>query len=370
MAAPLCSRHLADLGADVIKVERPDGGDFARDLDTAIDGQSANFVWLNYGKRSVCIDLRSESGRATMWRLLDEADVFLHNLGPGAVDRLGFGYDAVAARNPSVVWCSISGYGADGPYRLRKGFDLLIQGEVGLLDVTGSPEARAKVGIAIADNCAGIYAFGAVVALLYEREVRGIGGRIDISLFDCLAEWMSYPALLAAAGRPPRRAGARHAGIVPYGPYRCGDGRDVSLAVQNDGQWRRLALAVDREAWLADPRFATVESRAEHRDVLEPLLEEALAAYDAESVTRRLEAADIPVALVNDLGAFLHHPQLVERDRWVACETTDGPVRVVQHPFNIQGLERAPGRVPSLGEQTDEILGAGPGWPTREPTPS
>ena len=346
VAAPLCSRHLHDLGADVIKVERPDGGDFARHYDDAVGGLSANFVWLNHGKRSVALDLRSEEGRAGLERLLAEADVFVHNLGPGAVDRLGFGFEAVHAANPRLIWCAISGYGADGPLRDRKGFDLLLQGEAGILAVTGSPGAPAKVGIAIGDTAAGIYATSAILAVLYERERTGLGRRIDISLFDCLAEWVSYPALLVANGRAFTPAGAHHARIVPYGPYRCGDGRFVNLAVQNDGQWRRLCDAVGHPEWADTPRWSTMEGRLADRAALEAALEEALSGWTADEALERLEAADVPVGNVNDLAGVIAHPQLVERGRWVEQDTDVGPVRVITHPFDIEGHAAASGTHP------------------------
>jgi len=356
VAAPLCSRHLADLGADVIKIERPDGGDFTREYDTAVGGLSANFVWLNRGKRSVCLDLKTPAGSAALWKLVASADVFIQNLGPGAIQRLGFEWDAVQGVNPRLIWCSISGYGLDGPLRDKKGFDLLLQGEAGIMAVTGSEDSPAKVGISIADNCAAIYAFGAILTLLYERAITGQGGRADISMFDCLAEWMSYPALLELSGRPPRRSGARHAGIVPYGPYRCGDSRQVNLAVQNEGQWRRLAEALDRLEWLDDPRFRTVESRTAFRDVLEPELEDALSSWSSDEAIARLTAADIPVGFVNDLASFVRHPELTERGRWVSCEIPGGQAQVIEHPLNLLGLQRRPGRVPALGEHTDEVL--------------
>ncbi len=356
VAAPLCTRHLADLGAEVIKIERPDGGDFARHYDTAVSGLSANFVWLNRGKKSVVLDLKSDAGREALRGLLRSSDVFVHNLGPGAVERLGFGYEAVAADNPGLVWCGVSGYGSDGPYRDRKGFDLLLQGEAGILAVTGTSEQPSKVGISIGDNAAGVYAFAAILAVLYERRATGQGRRIDISLFDCLAEWMSFPALLAAGGRAPGRSGARHATIVPYGPYRCGDGGLVNLAVQNDGQWRRLCAAVCREGWIGDHRFATNESRARHRAILEPALEEALAGFTLEEAVALLDAADVPCGRVNQLEEFLEHPQLRERDRWLEASSPAGPVPALAHPLNIADLPRRPGRVPALGEHTGAVL--------------
>lgn len=353
VAAPLCSRHLADLGALVIKVERPDGGDFARHYDDAVNGLSANFAWLNHGKRSVALDLRSEGGRTGLERLLESADVFVHNLGPGAVERLGFGAEALAERYPRLVWCSISGYGPEGPYRDRKGFDLLLQGESGVLAVTGSPEEPAKVGVALGDTAAGIYAAAAILAVLLERERTGRGRRVDIALFDVLAEWMSYPLLMARSGRPFTRAGARHARIVPYGPYRCGDGRLVNLAVQNEGQWRRLCEALGQPGWADDPRWQRPEDRLADRAQLEAAVEAALATLSAEEARERLLNADVPVGDVNDLAGVVAHPQLVERQRWLECDSEVGPVEVLDHPFGIAGLPRRRRRIPALGEDDD-----------------
>jgi crotonobetainyl-CoA:carnitine CoA-transferase CaiB-like acyl-CoA transferase len=356
VAAPLCSRHLADLGADVVKIEHPDGGDFSRHYDGAVDGLSANFVWLNHGKRSIVLDLRSDPGRAALDRLLACADVFIHNLGPGAVDRLGFGADACAERYPRLIWCSISGYGPEGPYRDRKGFDLLLQGEAGVLAITGSPGTPAKVGVPLGDTAAGIYAAASILAVLYERERTGRGRRIDIALFDVLAEWMSYPLLMAKHGREFAPAGARHARIVPYGPYRCGDGRLVNLAVQNDGQWRRLCDAVGHPEWADDPLWGRPDGRLRDRDGLERALEQALSRWPAAVARDRLVAADVPVGDVNELADVVGHPQVVERDRWGAATASDREVPFMRHPFGIAGLPERAERLPGLGEQTDEVL--------------
>jgi crotonobetainyl-CoA:carnitine CoA-transferase CaiB-like acyl-CoA transferase len=314
-------------------------------------------VWLNHGKRSVTLDLRADEGRDALTRLLAGADVFVHNLGPGAVDRLGFGWDQVHALNPRLVWCAISGYGPDGPFRDRKGFDLLLQGEAGILAVTGTPDAPAKVGIAIGDTAAGIYAVSAILAVLYERQRTGAGRRVDISQFDVLAEWMSYPVLLAANGHPFEPAGAHHARIVPYGPFPCGDGRLVNLAVQNDGQWRRLCDALGHPEWADDPAWSTMDGRLVDRPGLEARIEDALSAWTAAEALARLDAADVPVGSVNGLADVVAHPQLVERGRWVEQDSDVGPVRVITHPFDIEGLPRRRGRIPTLGEHTDEVVG-------------
>jgi len=352
----MCTRHLADLGAEVIKIERPQTGDFARHYDNAVDGWSANFVWVNYGKKSVVLDLKSGGGRIHLRSILKTADVFVHNLAPGAVERLGFDYDTVAEINPRIIWCSISGYGPDGPYRDRKGFDLLLQGEAGIMSVTGTPDEPVKVGVSIADNAAGVYALSAVLALLFERERTGLGGRIEISLFDCMAEWMSYPALLARHGRSVVRGGARHATIVPYGPYRCGDGRLANIAVQTPDHWQRFCVAIGRHAWLVDRRYLTNDLRVTNRASLEADIESTLADWTREELTTKLESAGIPFGDITELEEFVRHPQLVDRGRWVRCETATGPTEVIAHPFNIAGLRREPGRLPALGEHTERVL--------------
>ncbi len=356
VAAPLCTRHLADLGADVVKVERPDGGDFARHYDSVVLGQSAYFVWLNRGKRSVALDVKAPADRALLNALLARADVFVHNLGPGAVERLGLGWEILHARWPRLISCAISGYGPDGPYRDRKAFDLLLQGESGVISVTGTPEAPAKPGISIADICAGMYSFSAVLAALYERERTGLGTLIEVSMLECLAEWMMPPVYHQLyGGTPPPRTGMRHNLIVPYGPYRAGDGW-VNLAVQNEGQWQRLCTVVLRRPGLADdPRYCTNELRVQHRDSLEPLIEEILAADTRASALARLEEADVPYGALNDVADLIAHPQLAARDRWYDVPSPAGPIRAFQPPFNLRGLPRQTGGVPAIGEHTEAL---------------
>jgi itaconate CoA-transferase len=358
VAAPLATRHLADLGADVVKVERPGGGDFARDYDSAVNGLSAHFVWLNRGKRSVVLDLKQPDGRRAFDLLLDRADVFVHNQGPGAAERLGCTYTDLAARNPRVITCAISGYGPDGPHRERKAYDLLLQGEAGVIALTGTPEAPAKVGISVADIASGVYAFSSVLAALYQRQATGLGAEIQISMLESLVEWMMPAAYVAEyTGRSPARAGARHSFIVPYGGYAIGDGSSVNLAVQNDGQWRRLCAIVLRRPDLADdPRFVTNELRLANRAVLEPLMESILAGDTRESAEARLTQADVPFGTINDIQGVLRHPQLEARERWFDIPSPVGPLRAFHHPLNIAGLPRPAGAVPGLGEHTTEVL--------------
>lgn len=358
VAAPLCTRHLADLGADVIKVERPDGGDFARGYDGAVHGLSAYFVWLNYGKRSVVLDLRTEDGRRGLERLLGRAQVLVHNLGPRALARLGFDDDRLASGWPSLVRCAISGYGPDGPFRDRKAFDLLLQGESGLLATTGSGDARAKVGISIADIAAGMYATTAILAALRQRDRTGEGAAIEVSMLECLAEWMAVPALYERyTGRAPERTGTRHASIVPYGPFSCADGV-VNLAVQNRGQWERLCRGVlERPELIDDHRFAANEARVRERAILEPIIDEVLGALPLATVRTRLASADVPFGDVNDVAGLLAHEQLEARLRWQDIATAGGSVRLPRPPFEAAGTA-TPGRsVPELGEHTREVLG-------------
>jgi crotonobetainyl-CoA:carnitine CoA-transferase CaiB-like acyl-CoA transferase len=357
VAAPTCSRQLADLGATVIKVERPDGGDFARGYDGDLHGVSGHFAWLNRGKRSVVLGLKAAQGREALGRLLDRADVFVHNLGPGAIERLGFGYEATAARNPGLIWCGISGYGPDGPYRDKKAYDLLLQGEAGVLSVTGTPEAMAKVGVSVADVGAGLYAHGAILAALLGRARTGRGERIDIAMLECLAEWLT-PAIyhLLGVGREVERAGMRHNLIVPYGVYACADGA-INFAVQNDGQWRRFCAGVyDDPTLAADPRFVTNPDRLRNRAILEPLIEGRFARRSVADLLAALDTADIPNGRVNDVPAVVAHPQLAARGRWTTVDSPVGPLPALLPPHNLAGAPSAMGAIPGLGEHTREVL--------------
>ncbi|MBV9545696.1 MAG: CoA transferase [Chloroflexi bacterium] len=358
VAAPLATRHLADLGGDVIKVERPDGGDFARAYDSAVNGLSAHFVWLNRGKRSVVLDLKQPRDRDVMADLLDRADVFVHNQGPGAAERLGLTHQALAERNPRLISCAISGYGPDGPHRERKAYDLLLQGEAGAISLTGTPEQPARIGISVADIASGMYAFSSILAALYERQSSGRGSDIQISMLESLVEWVMPAAYVAAyTGRAPARAAARHGFIVPYGAYRMGEGGSVNLAVQNERQWRRLCELVLRNPSLADDeRFCTNELRLKNRGVLEPLIEELLSQSTRAEVERRLTEADVPFGTVNDMQGVLDHAQLEARSRWFSVSSPVGELKALHHPMNIAGLERPPRGVPALGEHTADVL--------------
>jgi itaconate CoA-transferase len=357
VAAPFCSRQLADLGADVIKVERPDGGDPARAYDGALNGTSAYFAWLNRAKRSIALDLKEETDRAICARLLERADVFVHNLAPGAVERLGFGYDAIAATQPRIIWCGISGYGPDGPYRDKKAYDMLVQAESGVVSVTGSEDAPAKVGISVADIASGLYAYSSIVAALYQREQTGKGRHIDISMLECLTEWMMPPIYVwHGTGAIPARVGVRHNMIVPYGAYACADGM-VLFAIQNDREWRGLCADVLARPELADDaRFATNASRLANRKELESLIEAVFSERPRADVEARLERAGIATARVNDVPDVAAHPQLSARHRWTTVEAPGGSIPALVPPHNLSGITPRMGRVPALGEHRTEIL--------------
>ena len=357
VAAPFCSRQLADLGADVIKVERPDGGDTSRSYDGVLNGESAYFAWLNRGKRSIVLNLKQVDDHQTCRRLLERADIFVHNLAPGAVERLGFDYDDLHAQQPRLIWCGISGYGPDGPQRDRKAYDLLVQAESGVVALTGTADAPAKVGVSIADIGSGLYAYSSILAALLQRGNSGRGQRIDISMLECLTEWM-MPALYVwhGSGKAPARMGVRHNMVVPYGAYACADGA-VFLAIQNQREWQRFCTHVlAQPALVDDPRFVNNELRLANREALETLIEARFQKHDRAEVMRWLEQADIPTAALNDVAAVMKHPQLAARRRWSTAETPSGQIPALLPPHNLHDALPRMGRVPALGEHTQEIL--------------
>jgi len=357
VAAPFCSRQLADLGADVIKIERPDGGDSARAYDGALNGVSAYFAWLNRGKKSVVLDLKDDAQLSVAKQLVETADVLVSNLAPGAMERLGLGYDEVAQRNPRIVWCGITGYGPDGPMRDRKAYDMLVQAESGVVSVTGSAAEPAKVGVSIADIAAGMYAYSSILAALFARERTGRGQRIDVSMLECLTEWMT-PALYVWHGtkRVVARAGVRHNMIVPYGAYACSDG-DVMFAIQTDREWRRFCTDVMASPALADDaRFSTNAKRVENRVELETMIETRFASCSRAEVMASLEHADLATAAVNDVPSVMAHEQLAARGRWTTVDSPGGEIPALIPPHNLQHVRPHMGRVPSLGEHTEEIL--------------
>ncbi|MGW1074188.1 CaiB/BaiF CoA transferase family protein [Streptomyces sp. NPDC002537] len=357
VAAPFATRQLADLGARVIKIERPGRGDFARDYDRSVRGLSAYFVWINRGKESVILDLRTAPDRSLLDRILTRADVFIQNLAPGAAERLGFGSGALRARHPRLITCDVSGYGATGPYRDKKAYDLLIQCETGLVSITGNADSPARPGISIADIAGGMYAYSGILGALYERERTGEGSELSVSLFDALAEWMGHPYFAEAYGSAPvARSGARHPTISPYGHYRCGDGAQVFLGVQNDREWISLCEKVLRQPDLArDPRFSDNPSRRSHDEELTSVIEEQFRAHTVDGVLALLEGAGIAHARLRTVAEFTAHPQLTARDRWREFESPAGPLCGLLPPVEVSGREAAMGAVPALGAHTAAI---------------
>jgi len=358
IAAPLATRHLADLGARVIKVERPGSGDFARGYDERVRGLASHFVWVNRSKESLTLDVKHAEARAILKRLiLERADVLVQNLAPGATARLGLSHEALCAEKPSLIVCDISGYGGDGPYRDKKAYDLLIQSEAGFLSVTGTKDEPAKAGISVADIAAGMYAYSSILAALLDRHKTGRGRRIDVSMLESLLEWMSYPLYYAFDGaEPPGRTGASHATIYPYGPFPAGDGKTVMLGIQNEREWAAFCEKVLARPELAgDPRFASVSKRDTARAVLQPIIAEAFSRLSAEELVRRLDAAQIANARVNDMGEVWNHPQLRARARWREVDTPAGPIPAPVPPGLSKGEARMD-RVPALGEHTEAIL--------------
>ncbi|WP_257016320.1 CaiB/BaiF CoA-transferase family protein [Rhodococcus sp. ACS1] len=358
VAVPFASRQLADLGAEVIKIERPEGGDFARDYDDVVEGLSAHFVWLNRSKKSVCLDLKTAQGRQALDRLLDRADVFLQNLAPGAMERLGFGPAAVRASRPGLITGDLSGFGAGGPDSDRRAYDLLIQSEAGLLDVTGSATSVAKVGIPVADIAAGMYLFSGVLTALYERTRTGEGRQLSLSMLESLGEWMGFPFYYGRyAGAAPTRAGASHASIAPYGPVQIGDGQRMVIAVQNNREWARFADIVLGAAPLAvDDRFATNSARLTHRDELLTIIEERLAQLTSEQAARLLDQAQIAHAQQSPPQRLADHPQLLARDRVRQIDSEAGPLVALESPTGAGVWPTRMGRVPALGEDTEQVL--------------
>ncbi|HXV93363.1 MAG TPA: CaiB/BaiF CoA-transferase family protein [Pseudonocardia sp.] len=361
VAAPLATRHLADLGARVVKVERPGGGDFARGYDETVQGLSSHFVWLNRSKESLALDLKADAARgeqAVMPRLLARADVFVQNLAPGAAERLGLGAAALRARFPRLVTCSISGYGSSGPYRDAKAYDLLIQAEAGLLAVTGTEESPAKAGIPAADIGAGMYAFSGILAALYERERTGAGSEIEVSLFDALVEWMGFPLYYTGyGGTPPPRTGTSHSAIAPYGAFTAGDGSEVVLAIQNEREWAAFCAVVLRRPELAtDPRFSSGARRVEQRPALHAEIDAVLARLTGDEVTARLAEARVAHARRREVAEVLEHPQLTARDRWATVGSPAGSLRALLPPVTLPGRPPRMGAVPAVGEHTEAIL--------------
>jgi crotonobetainyl-CoA:carnitine CoA-transferase CaiB-like acyl-CoA transferase len=358
VAAPFATRQLADLGARVIKIERPGAGDFARSFDETVEGMSSHFVWVNRGKESLALDLKDERAPEILARLLARADVFVQNLAPGAADRLGLGAAELREKYPRLIVCGISGYGSAGPYRDKKAYDLLVQCEAGLLSITGTPDEPAKAGIPIADIAAGMYAYTGLLTALYERRLTGEGSAFEVSMLDAVGEWMGFPYYYATyGGTPPLRTGARHAAIAPYGPYRVGDGGQVFVGVQNDREWAALCTHVlGRPELVEDPRFRTNSLRVTGNERLTELIEAAFANRSAAEIVERLDAVGIANARMRTVAEFAEHPQHAARDRLRSVDSPVGPLRALLPPVTVTGREPAMGPIPAVGEHTRAIL--------------
>jgi len=358
IAAPFCTRQLADLGARVIKVERPDGGDFARGYDTRVDGLSSHFVWVNRSKESLTLDLKQASAIAALKKLLKTADVLVQNLAPGAAARMGLTAEVLQKDNPGLILCDISGYGNDGPYRDKKAYDLLIQSEAGFLSVTGTPEIPSKAGNSIADIAAGMYAYTNILAALLQRGKTGKGSVIDISMLESLTEWMNFPLYYAYKGaEPPPRNGASHATIYPYGPFKAGDGKTVMLGLQNEREWVQFCEAVlENPALAKDERFNGNLKRNENRIELLKIIDACFSHLTAAQLIAKLEEAQIANAHLNDMDGLWKHEQLKARKRWTEVNTPNGLIPALLPPGLNDSYDYRMDAVPAVGEHTDAIL--------------
>lgn len=358
VAAPFATRQLADLGARVIKIERPGVGDFARHYDETVRGESSYFVWLNRSKESLTLDLKAAAALDILDRLLGSADVLVQNLAPGAARRLGLAADPLHARHPRLIVCGISGYGGDGPWAHRKAYDLLVQCETGLVSLTGTPEQPAKVAIPVADIAAGMYGFSGILTALYRRATTGDVVPVEVSLFEALAEWMGAPAYYTEhSGQQPARVGARHATIAPYGPFRARDGRTVLIGIQNEREWAAFCTTFLANPGLAtDPRFARNSARMANRTELDAVVAGRFDDLDAAAARRLLDDAGVAHADLNTVEDFLHHPVLRARDRWRLVDTPAGSVGALLPPVTLPGIAPRMGPVPALGAHTEPIL--------------
>jgi len=358
IAAPFCTRQLADLGARIIKIERPGDGDFARGYDTQVEGLSSHFVWVNRSKESITLDLKQDSALDVLKNLLKTADVFIQNLAPGAAARMGLTPEALQKENPGLILCAISGYGNDGPYRDKKAYDLLIQSEAGLLSITGTPEVPSKAGNSIADIAAGMYAYTNILAALLQRGKTGKGTVIDISMLEALSEWMSFPLYYAYKGaNPPSRNGASHATIYPYGPFKAGDGKTVMLGLQNEREWVQFCeIVLENPALAKDERFDKNYKRNEKRTELLEIINTCFEKLTAEQVIARLDKAQIANARLNDMEGLWKHQQLKARQRWTEVGTPAGNIPALLPPGLNDSYDFRMDAIPAVGQHTESIL--------------
>lgn len=360
IAAPFCTRQLADLGARVIKVERPKVGDFARGYDERVDGLSSHFAWTNRSKESLALDLKHSEAPAILGKILGQADVLVQNLAPGAADRLGLSYAALSQRYPAMVVCDISGYGSDGPYRDKKAYDLLIQAESGFVSITGTPDSPAKAGCSIADIAAGMYAYSNILAALLQRGRSGKGAHIDVSMLESMVEWMGYPLYYAFDGAtppPPPRAGASHATIFPYGPFTAGDGKTIILGLQNEREWDAFCRVVlERPELTTDERFVSNSLRTQSRAALTDIITAVFSTLSIEAVIERLERAQIANARMNGMLDVWNHPQLKARERWTSVQSPVGIIPALLPPGTPQSFEPRMDAIPALGQHSESIL--------------
>lgn len=357
IAAPLATRHLADLGARVIKVERPGGGDFARHYDSAARGLCSHFAWANRSKESITLDLKTMAGKEVLARLLERADVFVQNLAPGAVERLGFDDERLRKDYPDLIVCHVSGYGADGPYRDKKAYDLLVQAETGVVSVTGSEDEAAKAGIPVADIAGGMYAYSSILAALLQRERDGGGCVLHVSLFDGLCDWMGFPAYYALGETSLPRTGASHAAIAPYGPYAAGDGRTILFSIQSQREWEQFcAVVLERPGFASDVRFADNTRRVQNRAALQEEIESVFAGMTAKQVAERMARGQIAYAEQRELEEFWEHPQLLARGRVEEVESPVGPLPALQPATTSNEWPPRFDPVPATGEHTRALL--------------
>ncbi len=358
VAAPFATRQLADLGARVIKIERPEVGDFARGYDTRARGMSSHFVWTNRSKESLTLDLKSEEGMAVLRQLLEKADVLVQNLAPGAADRMGLGFEKLHESHPKLITCNISGYGPDGPETDRKAYDLLVQAEAGFLSITGTDAHPSKAGVSVADIAAGMYAYTNILAALLQRGKTGKGVEINISMLEALAEWIGYPMYYATDGaEPPARAGAAHATIFPYGPFMAGDGKKVMLGLQNEREWAAFCVDIlDAPNLQTDPRFDSNSARSAHKTELSAIIVAAFSKWNAEEVVTRLSKAGIANARMNDMAGLWGHPQLKARNRWREVDSPVGKMPALLPPGGLGAHEPRMEAIPALGAHSRAIL--------------